>query len=419
MLKTIHFFKASKNAKAIAPFLLACMIMISGCGLNDVSKQIHVVDQTSSISGTIEPTTSLNTPVYVQLHKKNKFNINITSQQRLSNNQTYKFYTAAGQYLIFAFYDENNDQKFSAGEKGSYLSRDKVWPFEITLTNKQEVQLPPLAIGANYFFTTTLTPIEKLTKTAANLGKVITLDDPIFDEKNAKLGFWRPMDFLQQIGGGIFMLEPYDPAKTPILFIHGANGSPQQFKSLISSIDQKHFQIWVAYYPSGIRLEMISNAIRAALDQLETKYNFKKLNLISYSMGGLVSRSFLLKHQESNASYIIDKYMTINSPMAGLNSARNSLTFSPLVLPAWRDLASDSDFIKKINAWNLPRGINYHLVFSYQPGMDGDGVVPLNSQLSWSLQEEADNIIAIESDHTAVLENPDFIKYFANFLNTP
>ena len=53
---------------------------------------------------------------------------------------------------------------------------------------------------------------------------------------------------------GLFLLAPYDPDKIPILFVHGANGTPEGWKMIVEQIDRKKYQPWFYYYPSGFRL---------------------------------------------------------------------------------------------------------------------------------------------------------------------
>ncbi len=105
-------------------------------------------------------------------------------------------------------------------------------------------------------------------------------------------------------------------------------------------------------------------------------------------MGGLMIRSFVMKHQQDQNEYQISLVITINSPLYGMDSATMGVK-SPIVIPVWRDIASNSDYVKRVHAWRWPKEIPYHLVFSFLPKKEGDGVVPLRSQLSLTLQDEA------------------------------
>ena len=81
-------------------------------------------------------------------------------------------------------------------------------------------------------------------------GTVTNLNDPRFERKNGSVGLWRPYDFVFDVGVGVYFLEPYDPERVPVLFVHGNLGTPQDFRYLIERLDRDRFQPWLYYYPS-------------------------------------------------------------------------------------------------------------------------------------------------------------------------
>jgi hypothetical protein len=93
-------------------------------------------------------------------------------------------------------------------------------------------------------------------------GARIALDDELFSEENGSKGFWEPFSFNKDFGGNIYFLEEYDPEKIPILFIHGAGGTPKGWKYFIDSIDRNRFQPWYFYYPSGARIHFAKRSVR-------------------------------------------------------------------------------------------------------------------------------------------------------------
>ena len=64
---------------------------------------------------------------------------------------------------------------------------------------------------------------------------VVDLDDKIFSSKYSSMGLWSPAKFIIKAGINIYSLEPYDKSKTPILYIHGAGGSPRDFNYLANN----------------------------------------------------------------------------------------------------------------------------------------------------------------------------------------
>ena len=69
------------------------------------------------------------------------------------------------------------------------------------------------------------------------------------------------MQLFEEVGAGVYFLKEYDSTKIPILFIHGISGSPQAWKPFFEKIDDKNFQAWFYHYPSGYKIEDITEAL--------------------------------------------------------------------------------------------------------------------------------------------------------------
>jgi hypothetical protein len=91
-------------------------------------------------------------------------------------------------------------------------------------------------------------------------------------------------------------------------------------------------------------------------------------------------------------------YASFSTPYGGNDSARTGVENAPLVIPAWRDIATGSDFLGYLSQKPFPQKLPFHLFFTYQDqaglklGESGDGVVALKSQLLPSLQSAATRI---------------------------
>ncbi len=154
------------------------------------------------------------------------------------------------------------------------------------------------------------------------VGALATLDEPRFSDETAKQSLWRPLDFLIDGNAGLYFLEPYSANKIPVLFVHGINGTPKNFSYLIEQLDRTHFQPWVVYYPSGAYIENVAQWIEQMLEQVQAKYKFDKIAIVAHSMGGLVSRSFILKHLDNSRSLDIPLFISIATPWDGHNAAK-------------------------------------------------------------------------------------------------
>ena len=126
----------------------------------------------------------------------------------------------------------------------------------------------------------------------------------MFSGENYSMGMWKPVRFLLEVGGGLFFLQEYEEDKIPVLFIHGINGGPTDWRVVAGTLDERYFQPWVLYYPSGLRLDMVSNYLVWAIAELHEKYRFRQLYLVAHSMGGLIARSFVKKYLERRNNFV-------------------------------------------------------------------------------------------------------------------
>jgi hypothetical protein len=126
---------------------------------------------------------------------------------------------------------------------------------------------------------------------AGRVGEIATIDDRASPAANARIGLWRPVEFLADVGAGIYFLEPYDPTHAGALRPR-CDGPSGELPHPDRQPRQTRYQAWVAYYPA-VRLDVASAAIGRWLQALEGPSRFPRLGLIGHSMGGLVARAFL------------------------------------------------------------------------------------------------------------------------------
>ncbi len=94
----------------------------------------------------------------------------------------------------------------------------------------------------------------------------------------------------------LVMLQPYDPSRIPVVFVHGLMSHPRMWRDVINELmaDPKlsaRYQFWVYYYPTGWPITYSSMRLReelAAVDKAVGKQ--KRIVLVGHSMGGLLSR---------------------------------------------------------------------------------------------------------------------------------
>jgi pimeloyl-ACP methyl ester carboxylesterase len=127
------------------------------------------------------------------------------------------------------------------------------------------------------------------------------LDSPQFREKDqATLGLLNPQK--TQNLRGIFMLEPFDPNRIPVLMVHGLWSSPVTWMPMFNDLRsfpelRKNYQFWFYHYPTGQPFWLSATQFREDLQKLRSEldpdHRYPALDqtvLVGHSMGGLVSR---------------------------------------------------------------------------------------------------------------------------------
>ena len=183
---------------------------------------------------------------------------------------------------------------------------------------------------------------------------------------------------------------------------------------LIASLDRDRFQPWVFYYPSGAGLDALAELLLQLFVRLRVEYHFKEAVVVAHSMGGLVTRAFLLKDYEGNGADMVHTYVTISSPLGGMRSAAEGVENSPIVVRSWYGLSPGSPFLdglfyknpEKTERRRLPQSMAYHLLFGVRGKRSSDNVVSIHSQLRDEAQEEARTVRGYDEDHVSILASP-------------
>jgi hypothetical protein len=129
-------------------------------------------------------------------------------------------------------------------------------------------------------------------------------------------------------------------------------------------------------------------------------------------MGGLVSRSFIAEAVRRSAAFEIPVFVTLSTPWQGHAGAEKGVAKSPAVVPAWRDMAPSSPFLKKIWETPLSPKTAYYLLFSYSGDFsvmisrNNDGAVSLASVLDPRAQVAARRVLGFNEDHGGILTSP-------------
>ncbi|MGJ8641868.1 MAG: esterase/lipase family protein [Luteolibacter sp.] len=101
---------------------------------------------------------------------------------------------------------------------------------------------------------------------------------------------------------GLYFIQPYDPAKIPLVMVHGLASSPDIYREIINDLApepwfRERYQIWLYNYPTGIPWLYNSMKFRQLMGEAGNyarargdDTNLKKMVILTHSMGGLLAR---------------------------------------------------------------------------------------------------------------------------------
>ncbi len=108
----------------------------------------------------------------------------------------------------------------------------------------------------------------------------------------------------------LIRLQPYDPRRIPVVFVHGLRDTPASWAPVINGLRadpaiNRNYQLWVFSYPSGYPFPYSADLLRSELDRIDQTYpDHSPIVLVGHSMGGLISRLMVT----NSGYYIWDAY---------------------------------------------------------------------------------------------------------------
>lgn len=402
-------------------FLLIIFWSLNGCALIKLREDVQFSKDSCLLFGEIVSPSPLKKPIVVVAYGNNNGIVTVADYSVLSGPGQYEILVPDGNYELFAFEDSNGDFSYNRGEWAGYFGKpDKVKTqaggavFGLDILLASEVKQPVSS------FTNMLIEFSGgKRKPPTSAGALADFTDPVFSAEMGIAGFWTPLEFFKRAGCNIYFLEPYNAKKIPILFVHGAAGSPQDWLYFIKNIDRARYSPWVFYYPSGARLDTISFILRTKLYELYRRYEFESLYVVAHSMGGLVSRSAILEKDNFHDS--LNLFVSISTPWGGEARAKTGVDNSPAVIPSWKDVVPDSEFIRRVFAAKIDSSIHYYLFFGHRGGgslfrPNNDNTVTLESMLDLRAQADALKVTGLNEDHISILSSPEMMAQFKAVL---
>lgn len=113
-------------------------------------------------------------------------------------------------------------------------------------------------------------------------------------------GFFQPGT--NSSNAGLYSIEPYQPGKIPLVFVHGLLSDPFTWANLANEIRAHRdlldrYQIWGFEYATGAPFLSSAATLRRQLQEIRQRFDpdrsdpsFSRMVLIGHSMGGLISK---------------------------------------------------------------------------------------------------------------------------------
>lgn len=395
--------------------LMACLALLGGCQLLELERQLQSAQQELVlIPGQLQERDTAQAALVVLLDRQRQ----VKAYRIVQPGGLFYFSMPSGDYQLLAFEDRNGNLQLDADEPRHWLEQVRNAPFQVQPTPAERARLgrlnllqPQLAAGTAPSINLSLDHLyRELPRLQRNYLQVVDFDDPRFSAERVSQGAWQPLDFVSEVGYGLYLLQPWDPAKEPIFLVHGINSAPPIWRELVDSIDQKRFQVVLYHYPSGLPLNNSAYLLSEAMRDVQLRYAPKRFHLFAHSMGGLVARRAVQLLAAGGGTDSQCLFLTLGTPWGGHPSAAKGISRSPVVAPVWRDMAPGSHYLQELFATPLPAHISQWLLVSYGGNTrllpePNDGVVPLASELREAAQDEAEHLYLLRDSHVGILHS--------------
>lgn len=103
----------------------------------------------------------------------------------------------------------------------------------------------------------------------------------------------------------IYLIQPYDPAKIPLLMVHGLKSTPIAFANLVNDLladpeIRRRYQIWHYHYPTGTPVLMNAMVLRRVLRETVRRldpggrdFATRHMVAVGHSMGGVLCHALV------------------------------------------------------------------------------------------------------------------------------
>jgi len=319
----------------------------------------------------------------------------------------YMAFLPKGEYQLFIFSDLDGNEDFESNE---LVGQASVSVKPENSIDGAVVEGPPIILDFDHPGEVDFRINERVRSTDYVYA---SLDDKFFEPKYGTIGLYNPLELISHNQGFIFGLENFDQKKTMVLFIHGTGGTPRDWKFMVDGMDRSRFQPFFFYYPTGLPLDKLGTLLEQIIDYIgnNSKNHTNDIVLVAHSMGGLITLSAINKLSQKGFPAYLKMYCSFSTPYGGSDPARYWENKTPIMVSAWRDIATKSEFLENLIHQPFPKKLPFYLFFSYndpstiKPRDNGDGVITLRAQLEPSVQAAATKVIGFDATHMGILNS--------------
>lgn len=127
---------------------------------------------------------------------------------------------------------------------------------------------------------------------------------------------------------------PIEVYRAPVLFVHGIYGDRNTFKSMVNSLIVENYYPLIitnnidynkqSDHPFSENVAEIIKGINELINQTRSlNYSAAKVDIVSHSMGGILSRLYLQSNYKYNYRNDVNKLITLNTPHSGSQFANS------------------------------------------------------------------------------------------------
>jgi hypothetical protein len=141
------------------------------------------------------------------------------------------------------------------------------------------------------------------------------------------MGMLRGANMMEKTG--LYFLEPYDPNRIPVVFVHGLMSSPFTWVKTVNGLQQdpevrKRYQPWVFGYATGNPILYSALRLREELAKVDRLYpNHLPYVIVGHSMGGMLTHAQVTT--VTREMWEKDKNMGRTAKSIFANNSKNSL----------------------------------------------------------------------------------------------